>query len=142
MKTLGASTQILKEVYILFIRSIPEYCAPLWAANLSKKSAKALTRVEKNAFRIIFPQKTYEESIEILQIQNLNERRFFLTKKCAKSMSQNEKYKFLFKPKKGPTTRSQCTYQVPNSRRNRHKYSPIPVFSKILNGETENVFRN
>ena len=97
LKSLGAGTQVLKEVYILFVRSILEYCAPLWAANLTKKSVKALTRVEKHAFRIIFPEKTYEESTQILQIQNLAERRFFLSKKCAKSMSENDKYNYLFK---------------------------------------------
>ena len=48
LKNLGATQKTLKEVYILFVRSILEFCAPLWAGNLSKSSSKAFTRVEKN----------------------------------------------------------------------------------------------
>ena len=142
LKALGAKGDTLKEVYILFIRSILEYCAPLWAGNLSKKAVKALTRVEKNAFKIIFPQKTYDEAASTLEIKLLSQRRLFLAQKCAKTMSQHEKFKYLFKKKYGPNTRSNCKFQVPKSRTNRMKYSPISVFSKLMNGQTENVFRN
>ena len=62
LKSLGASPKTLKEVYVLFVRSILEQCAPLWAGNLTKKSSKALTLVEKNALRIIYPRKNYEEN--------------------------------------------------------------------------------
>ena len=84
---------VLRITYILIIP---------WAA----KSVKALTRVEKNTFRIIFTEKTYEESTQILQIQHLTERKKILAKECAKSMSQNNEYKYLFKKKQGPATKS------------------------------------
>ena len=142
LKNLGASSETLKTVYILFIRSILEYCAPLWAGNLTQKSVKALTRVEKNAFRIIHPLKTYEEAAEALEIQFLAQRRISLSQKCARTMSQHEKFQYLFTKKTGLVTRSKSQFQVPKSRRNRHKFSPITVFSKLLNGQTENVFRN
>ena len=78
-----------------------EQCAPLWAGNLSKKSAKALSRVEKNAMKIIFPLKNPEESIQRLGIKNLQERRICLTKRFA-----------------------------------------IKMFSKLMNEQTEDVFRS
>ena len=96
-----ASSETLKTVYILFIRSILEYCAPLWAGNLTQKSVKALTRVEKNAFRLIHPLKTYEETAEALEIQFLAQRRISLAQKCAKTMSQHEKFQYLFTKKTG-----------------------------------------
>ena len=124
LKHLGASIWTLKEVYTLFVRSILEYCVPLWAGNLSKKSVKMLTRVEKNALRVIFPDKTYEQSIESLKMRKLADRRVQLTKACAQKMAKNEKFSDFFIEKSGPTTRSNCKFVIPKVRTNRHKYSP------------------
>ena len=142
MEGLGANTKTLKEVYILFIRSILEYCAPLWAGNLSVKSIKALTRVEKNALKIIFPSLSYEEAVLSLNIQNLSQRRLTLTKKCAQKMAESKRFENCFVKKSGSVTRSNSQYVIPQTKRNRSKYAPYSVFSKLLNGQEENVFRN
>ena len=141
LKGLGASPKTLKEVYVLFVRSILEQCAPLWAGNLSKKSSKALSRVEKNALRIIFPTKSYEESTKCLNLVRLDERRINLTKTFAQKMAKNPRFEHLFKKRTGSKTRSDCKFVIPKTRRNRHKFSPLPVFCKLLNGQTKDVFR-
>ena len=101
-----------------------------------------LTRVEKNALRVIFPDKTYEQSIESLKMRKLADRRVQLTKACAQKMAKNEKFSDFFIEKSGPTTRSNCKFVIPKVRTNRHKFSPQVDFSKLLNGQTEGVFRN
>ena len=142
LKKLGAGQSTLKEVYNLFIRSILEMCAPLWAGNLKKCSLNSLIRVERNAMKIIFPQKDYLDSIDSLQMKPIQSRLFILTKKCALKMSENKKFKSYFKQKKGTKTRSRQQYHVPKYRRNRHKYSSIPIFLRMLNEDTINLFRN
>ena len=143
LKSLGASIMTLKEVYILFIRSIVEFCAPLWAGNLSKSSVKALDRIEQNAMKILFPGKTYFQSLEILQLKNLSQRRLDLTMKYGRKAATNPKMSHLFKSKRdiSVATRSNEKYFEPVCRRNRHKYSTIPKILKLLNGKLE-VFRN
>ena len=113
LKALGASIQTLKEVYTLFVRSILEYCAPLWAGNLSVKSVRALSRVEKNALKVILPNQSYEQAISSLKIQNLSERRLILTTKCAQKMADHEKFKGYFKEKLSCNTRIKSLYIVP-----------------------------
>ena len=53
LKTLGASTETLLDIYKLFIRSHLEFCAPLWTGNLSSKNCRDLERVQKVAIKII-----------------------------------------------------------------------------------------
>ena len=58
LKRLGATEETLKEVYILFIRSLLEFAAPLWAGALTgnKKLTNQLDKIHNYACRIIKPQ--------------------------------------------------------------------------------------
>ena len=126
----------------IWVRSLLEFCTPLWAGNLTKKSVQTLNRVEKSAFKIIFPNLTYDQSASALNIQKISERRVFITRKFAKRMAGMSKFSYLFKKNLNKKTRHSKTYTVPRSLSNRHKFSPIQVFLKLLNGETKGVFRN
>ena len=143
LKKFGASTETLKEVYCLFVRSILEFCTPLWAGNLTKKCVRMLNRVEQSAFKIIFPHKTYDQSADNLKMQKLANRRFFITRRFAKRMSKMNKFAYLFPKKDKQRTRGAGKFHIPKSFSNRHKFSSIPVFLRILNGEKEDVvFKN
>ena len=65
LKGLGACQDTLKEVYILFVRSILEMCAPLWTGSLSKGSVEVLERVQRAACKILTPNTDYVTSIGI-----------------------------------------------------------------------------
>ena len=141
LKNLGAKTSTLLEVYTLFIRSILEYCAPLWAGNLKKSSVRALERVERNVMHLLFPGKNYDNATREAQIVKLTERRFILTKRYSEKLVKNPKFAHLFKQRQGSRTRGHKLFQEIKFRRNCHKFSVVPVLTKILNGETK-VFRN
>ena len=87
LKTLGASQETLGEVYILFIRSILEFCAPLWTGALYKKDTKLLEHVQKSACKIILPDKDYTSAKNFLKLENWLSRHLSLTLKFAKQMS-------------------------------------------------------
>ena len=137
LKKLGASHQILKESYILFVRPILEMCAPLWTGALTKNQflTDSLERVQKSFCKILFPYESYQCSLENLKLQNLHERRVSLAKKTAIKMSKNDKFKGFFQKVNKINTRSNRIFKEPKWRTLRYGFSAIPFFVRLLNGE-------
>ena len=48
-----APVEDLKEIYILFIRSILEKSAPVWHSSITEDNANDLERIQKSAVKII-----------------------------------------------------------------------------------------
>ena len=101
-----------------------------------------LNRVEQSAFKIIFPNQTYDQSTSVLKMQTIAQRRYSITRRFAKRMATINKFAYLFPKKAKQRTRQKAKYHIPKSLSNRHKFSSIPVFLRLLNGEKENVFKN
>jgi hypothetical protein len=53
LKYVGVSTEDLLEIYLLFIRSITEYCAVAFHSTLTVEQAMDIERVQKTCLRII-----------------------------------------------------------------------------------------
>ena len=53
LKYVGVCQKDLIEVYILFIRSLLEYCAVVWHSSLTVDDVRVLERVQKTSLRII-----------------------------------------------------------------------------------------
>ena len=133
LKDLKASVETLREVYILFVRSTLELCAPLWSGALDRRSAETLERVQRSALRILQPNEGYQASMKSLNLETPDERRLNLTKKFAKKMANDPKFQYLFPLKTGPNTRSNNKYLEPVCKTNRYKNSAIPQFIRLLN---------
>ena len=73
----------LKQIYILYIRSILEQSSNIWHTSLSKDDEDNLERVQKSAFKFILRQKykTYENACQVLNLQTLKDRRKELFRK-------------------------------------------------------------
>ena len=52
----GVLVEDLIEIYFALIRSVLEYCCPVWHNALPLYVAEQLERVQKRAFRIIMPE--------------------------------------------------------------------------------------
>ena len=65
----------LTEIYFPLIRSVLEYCCPVWHNALPLYLAEQLQRVWKRAFRIILPEYTYSDALTLLKCPRLVERR-------------------------------------------------------------------
>ena len=59
VSSFGAPIQDLKEIYILFIRSMLEQSATVWHSSISQENIEDLERVQKNALRIILQNQYY-----------------------------------------------------------------------------------
>ena len=133
LKTLGASVETLLDIYRLFCRSVMEYGAPVWSGSLTKGNKQDIERVQRNALRIILGSefKTYEESLEVLGEQTLEERRDKLCLKFAKTCLENPKFSSWFQ--KGVCTRGGSYFLERESCTKRYRNSAIPHLTRLLN---------
>ena len=94
----GASWDDLKNIYILYIRSLLEQSCTVWHSGLTEENALDLERVKKSALRLILKEsyKSYENALNILEIERLKERRESLCLDFAKKCLKNAKMKDLF----------------------------------------------
>ena len=67
----------LKNIYILFIRSILEQSATVWHSSISEENKSDLERVQKTALKVILDQryKSYRNALNTLNLESLNDRR-------------------------------------------------------------------
>ena len=141
-KVAGFSTSIeeKKNIYILYIRSILEQSSVVWHSSLTREKAEDLERVKKNAVRIILgkPFNDYNEALEKIGLQTLNERRNKLSLKFAKKYLKNDKTKGMFPLRSKIHTmenRNEEKYVVKYANTDRLKNSAIPYMQRMLNDD-------
>ena len=68
---------ILKQIYMIYIRSILEKSAAVWHSSLTQNNVQMLERVQKASMRTIFGEKyeSYEHSLKQLKLDTLELRR-------------------------------------------------------------------
>ena len=81
----------LKNIYILFIRSILEQSATVWHSSISEENKSDLERVQKTALKIILDQryKSYKNAFNILDLESLDDRRKYLCLTFARRSSKH-----------------------------------------------------
>ena len=91
LKSMGASREVLIDVYNKQIRSILEFAAVVWNAGLKKEDITKIERVQKSAFAIILgaQYQSYEEACITLNMKHLSERRKILSLKFAKKATKH-----------------------------------------------------
>ena len=93
----GASWDDLKNIYILYIRSLLEQSCTVWHSGLSQENIQDLERVQKSAMKLIMKEsfRSYEHALNILELESLQDRRELLCLNFAKKCLNNEKMKDL-----------------------------------------------
>ena len=94
----GASQSDMKDIYILFVRSILVVSSCVWHSSLTEENIDDLERVQKSALRIILKEKykTYTNSLNILELDTLFNRREQLCLEFAKKCTKHRKLKHMF----------------------------------------------
>jgi len=66
----GTSLYELKDIYILYIRSLLEQSATVWHSSLTEENRTDLEMIQKSALRIILGDKyqTYAKALEIYEL--------------------------------------------------------------------------
>ena len=138
VSSFGAPVQDLKEIYILFIRSLLEQSATVWHSSLTQENAEDLERVQKIALRIILKDKyqTYKKALAKIGLDKLSDRREKLCLIFAQKCKKNPKTSHMFPEKKKlhtMNTRNQEKYEVQPALSDRLRNSPIIYMQNLLN---------
>ena len=92
------STKDRLHIYKMYVRSVVEQSAVVWHSSLTKENTTTLERVQRVAVKIILEGKhSYKDSLEILNIPTLKERREILTARFANKCLKNERSRNMFK---------------------------------------------
>ena len=135
-----APVEDLKDIYLLFIRSILEQSAPVWHSSITSENSSDLERIQKSAVKIILKDKFngYKQGLAQLGIDTLEDRRKKLCINFATKCVNNEKLEHMF-PKNDKShmmkTRNIETYKVNHANTDRLKNSPIIYMQNLLNQE-------
>ena len=88
----------MKDIYVLFIRSILEQSSKIWHSSLTQENIEDLERVQKSALKIILKDryKTYRNALNIMEIDSLSNRREQLCLEFAKKCVKHPNLKHMF----------------------------------------------
>ena len=78
LKRGGVPPANLLKVYFVLIRSVLEYCCPVWHYALPVKLSDSIEQVQQRALRIIFPAMNYQEALATTGCVSLHTRRMGL----------------------------------------------------------------
>ncbi len=72
---LGISKSDVIAVYCSLIRSVLEYCCPVWHCGLTQSQSAEIEAVQRRALKLIFPDLSYREALFISGLEMLSLRR-------------------------------------------------------------------
>ena len=134
----SSSKHDLKQIYLIFVRSILEQSAVVWHSGLTARNSRDLERVQKVAVKIILGKsyENYSDGLKHLKLDSLKKRREKICLKFAKNCIQNDKVRSMFprnKKKHKMKTRSPNVFQILKAKTKRYKKSAIPHMVSLLN---------
>ena len=134
-KILGASNDILLDLYNKFVRSAVEYAVPAWNAGIGDGEAAQVERVQKSSLSVIFKNKSYTQNLRKAKFKTLKIRRDDTSTKFAIKTVKNARFNdwFVINPNPKNTRQINKKYKEPIFRCNRFKRSPIPYLTALLN---------
>jgi len=75
----GLSAHDVVKIYCSIIRSVLEYCCPVWHPGLTSQQSKDIEVIQKRCLKIIFPDMLYRDSLAASNLEKLSDRREKLT---------------------------------------------------------------
>ena len=98
IKSFGASPSDMVDLWKIYCRSILEQSAVVWGSSLSQKNKSDLERTQKSFLKLILKNKykNYEDSLLLLNLENLETRRQSLSLKFAKDCIKYKKFGNMF----------------------------------------------
>ena len=136
----GENRREMVHIWKVYSRSVLEQSAVLWQGALTQENRDTLERTQKTFAKLILKRKykSYEQSLQVLDLPTLDTRRNQLTLNFAKKCIENKKMAYLFplKEKKHDyRIRKTQKYQIQFANTERLKKSPIIFMQTLLNKE-------
>ena len=138
LKYAGVSFEDLIEIYILFIRSVVEYCAVAFHSTLTQEQSRKLEKIQKTCLKVILGDMyiDYTSALEMCGLQTLSERRqarcLDFALKCIKH-ERNQRLFPLSEKSSKHYIRDKEIFHVNFARTEDYKKSTIPYCQRLLN---------
>ena len=71
----GFAYQDIVSVYCAVIRPVLEYASPVWHCGLTGVLSDEIEHIQRRCLRIIFPDLSYSDSLAVVVLQRLSDRR-------------------------------------------------------------------
>ena len=140
LKYVGVDTIDLIHIYILYIRSVVEYCSVVWHSTLTKQQNQNIENIQKLSLKIILGQEysSYESALECTGLESLSQRR---ENRCLKFALQSlthpiHRKMFPVNPQilnNQHATRNTEHFMVNKAKLESYKQSAIPYMQRMLN---------
>ena len=138
LKYVGVCTEDLLDIYILFIRSVTEYCVAAFHSSLTQEQSDKIEKIQKTCLKVISDDSyiNYSAALEMCGLETLFARR---QKRCldfALKCVKHERNRRLF-PLNHVTSehyvRDRETFHVNFARTSTYRDSTIPFSQRMLN---------
>ena len=137
LKYVGVPTQDLIDVYILFVRSLLEYCCVSWHSSLTVEQSNHIERVQQTALKVILGSsyQDYDSALESCSLDTLFKRRENRCLTFGLRCLKHSKHKSLFpyNHTSEQNTRKPNKFKVIFARTSAYKDSAVPNIQNILN---------
>ena len=137
LKSHGASTTDLLDVYIKQVRCLLELAVPAWHSGLTKGESTDIERVQRAALQIILglSYTSYGAALDELSLDTLEDRIIFLCRKFGNKALKHPKHRNWFKNNTRVTvTRAEQPMFCPViSKTKRFENSPLSYLTSLLN---------
>ena len=139
LKYAGVSIIDLIDIYILFIRSVTEYCAVVFHSTLTVEQTNKLEMIQKTCLKVILCENyvNYEAALEMCGLTRLSDRRQERCLNFAKKSLKHTRNKKLFpiRPdiQNAPHLRNKEIFEVNFSSGSKYRDSAIPYCQRLLN---------
>ena len=134
MKQLGVDEQTLAQFWKSEGRVHLEATCPVWTGAITKRQSRSLSRVQRKAVAAI-TIKEYERGCRELKLEELAVRRKQIAKNFAEKTVKKSRHSDIFEQLPNPPTtrRGKKVWKEPISHTRRHKNSPVPYLTNLLN---------
>ena len=137
LKSAGVSNDDILHFFNVKIRSVLEFCAPVFTSMMTACNVSDIERVQKIAMKVILNDSyvDYQSGCNILNAKSLQLRRLDLSLNFAKACLKNPQHCHLFKQRKSTyyQLRNIKSFEEPFCHTDRYKNSPLPFLTRLLN---------
>ncbi len=132
LKRAGVPVEDIVRIFVSVIRPKLEYACPVWHTSLTEEDSDLIESIQKRVIRMLFPNISYDEALESVNLPTLKARRADICEKLFEEI-QGEDHRLnhlLPKPhdRGGHNTRISVSqkFLLPKWRTKRYKNSFIP----------------
>jgi len=109
LKRAGVMPKDILKVYLCNVRSVLEYAAQVWQ-DISAYLSDAIESIQRRALRIVFPDSSYQQALDLANLTSLANRRILLCKKLMVDMRNKNHILSFLAPQVSTRT---IPYQLP-----------------------------